>query len=116
MSEGDVERSLRRAGILGTADIISGALCRSCRRHFTEEQIEREFLEDVCLKCARNELFALRESVKRITEHLKHLGLEPWPDGRSIRDGKRPWDQHVAMVISSLVASNSSNSSKCSPK
>lgn len=39
-----------------------------------------------------------------IAESLKHLGLEPWHDGRSILDGKRPEEQHVMMIVSSLKA------------
>lgn len=30
---------------------------------------------------------------------LRHVGLEPWPDGRSILDGKRPVDQHISMIV-----------------
>lgn len=41
--------------------------------------------------------------VEDIAGQLKRLGLEPWPDGRSILDGKRPVDQHIAMVVSSLI-------------
>lgn len=37
---------------------------------------------------------------------LKHLGLEPWPDGRSVYDGKRPWEQHIGMVLGALKAEN----------
>ncbi len=43
-----------------------------------------------------------------IVEMLRRLGLEPWPDGRSISDGKRPEEQHVMMIVSSLKAERDS--------
>ncbi len=42
--------------------------------------------------------------VEAIARQLTPRGLEPWPDGRSILDGKRPVDQHIAMIISTLIA------------
>ncbi len=42
--------------------------------------------------------------IEEIVATLRHLGLEPWPDGRSILDGKRPRQQHIGMVLSSLKA------------
>jgi FtsZ-binding cell division protein ZapB len=38
-----------------------------------------------------------------IRHNMIACGVEPWSDGRSIDDGKRPWAQHVSMVISALA-------------
>lgn len=43
-------------------------------------------------------------AIEGVNRALKELGLEPWRDGRSVTDGKRPWEQHVAMVLSTLTA------------
>ncbi len=46
--------------------------------------------------------------VEELKPMLEHLGLEPWPDGRSIADGKRPVEQHIMMIVSSLKAQRDS--------
>lgn len=43
-------------------------------------------------------------NIEELSGMLKHIGLEPWPDGRSILDGKRPIEQHVMMIVNSLKA------------
>jgi len=43
-------------------------------------------------------------AIEGVNRALKELGLEPWKDGRSVTDGKRPWEQHVGMVLSALKA------------
>jgi hypothetical protein len=43
-------------------------------------------------------------NVDDIEAFLRHIGLEPWKDGRSIKDGQRTEEQHVNMVIGSLKA------------
>jgi len=47
---------------------------------------------------------AEKDMIEGVNWALKDLGLEPWKDGRSVTDGKRPWEQHVGMVLSSLKA------------
>lgn len=42
--------------------------------------------------------------IEELARMLEHMGLEPWPDGRSILDEKRPVEQHIMMVVSSLQA------------
>lgn len=61
---------------------------------------------DRCYGEARDERDAFKSGLAELTKSLVHLGLDPWPDGRSIGDGKRPWYQHVAMVLSSLKVEN----------
>ena len=50
------------------------------------------------------EVSLLKSEKYSVEKMLIHLKLEPWYDGRSIRDGKRPWEQHVNMVICALAA------------
>lgn len=61
-----------------------------------EHELEKAFAVIRALK-ARHE-----SSLKEIEASLKHIGLDPWPDGRAFLDGKRPWEQHLAMVMGSL--------------
>lgn len=43
-------------------------------------------------------------NIEELAGMLQHMGLEPWTDGRSILDGKRPVEQHIMMVVCSLQA------------
>ena len=61
---------------------------------------------DRCYGGALDAIDGFKSGLLELTQSLVHLGLEPRPDGRSIEDGKRPWYQHVAMVLASLKAEN----------
>lgn len=72
------------------------------------------YIRGACYQCADQiqarldaallQISDLKNSMEDVNRTLKHDGLEPWPDGRSVYDGKRPWEQHIAMVITSLKA------------
>ena len=42
-------------------------------------------------------------AIEGVNKTLMSLGLEPWKDGRSLADGKCPWEHHVGMVLLALV-------------
>jgi hypothetical protein len=42
-------------------------------------------------------------AIEGVNKTLRRLGIEPWKDGRSLADGKRPWEHHVGMVLLALV-------------
>ena len=66
-----------------------------------DAEIERLKAENEKLRAAQDALLSEKEN---IIATLEHLGLEPWPDGRSIKENKIPWGQFVSMVISSQYA------------
>ena len=43
------------------------------------------------------------KAIESVNKTLVRLGLEPWKDGRSLADGKCPWEHHVGMVLLGLM-------------
>jgi len=43
-------------------------------------------------------------NIEELAASLRHYGLEPWRDGRSILDVQRPVEQHITMIVCSLQA------------
>lgn len=66
-----------------------------------ERRVERR---DSQFEAQAKELAKLRAERADVEAHLKHMGLEPWHDGRSIHANKVPWAQYIGMVLGYLVA------------
>ena len=65
------------------------------------------------LDATRARVAEVERQQEDVKHHLVHLGLEPWHDGRSISDNKREWQQHIGMVLSSLVARLAAREAEC---
>lgn len=97
-------RVLYRQAVAGSDGSGHQIKCGSCYACGPMEK-SREQVAVAWDKAKRN-LEAM--NISDLAESLKHINLEPWHDGRSILDGKRPVEQHIMMVINSLKAERDS--------
>ena len=88
--------------------LIADAFCRVGGNHYCPNCDNAVDIPVAALRACLARVEQAEAERDEINAQLVRLGLEPWPDGRSVSDHKRPWAQHLGMVLSALVAERDS--------